>query len=237
MADNKPPSFCPSCGRMLDLVLPECAHCGTRIARVAKKRKKSGLPIPWGLLIMLGLYFGGIFAFTQYEFYNSPQYIAARHMRAAEQLLGPNNGRTAKLPELTEALDHLLEALKQLPEDEWCHEQVEQVVIRLQERGHRMSSEKQRLLDSLSMRFKRAEESSKPMLWVGARDIWDFNSIADLPDKIIRYSWVGGLLIFVFWLYVRLQDRKRRDAFLDDKDEERREELEELGSHRRGAGR
>lgn len=218
---------------MLDLVLPECAHCGTRIARGPRAQKKSRFPIPWGLFIVLGLYFGSVYAFTQYEFYNSPEYVAARHMRAADQLMGPNGGRTAKLPELEEALDHLLAALEKMPEDAWSHQQVEQVLIRLKERGYEVPKEKQRLLDMLARKYALADQAKRPVLIIGARDIWDFNSIAEMPDKIRRYSWFGGLLIFLIWLYIRWQDMKGADAFLDEKDDERRQELEELGAHRR----
>lgn len=84
---------------------------------VLVRRGRRRFPIPWGLFILLGLYFGGVWGFLRYEYYNAPEFKSARHLRIAGQMLGEDNGMTAESANLLEALDHLLAALSAYPDD------------------------------------------------------------------------------------------------------------------------
>ena len=233
--------WCPSCSTPLDPTQPECQHCGEvvridpreLIDDVLLSRRRRRFPVPWGLFILLGLYFGSIWLFLRYEYYNAPEYKAARHLSIALQLLGDDDGLTAEVPELLDALDHMLAALSVNPDDRFAHHRVEAVVRRLNERNVPLPDEKQKHLDALALRFRRLHELGTDLLAIGPRDMWDVDYVLEMPARIARFSIFGGLIIFVIWFYKSLQDRRYLDKLAAERMEERREEIAEAGAGRR----
>jgi hypothetical protein len=234
--------ICPTCGAELNPTEPNCPACGElvradpdeMVADILERAGKRRFPIPWGLFLLLGLYFGAVWGFLQYQYYNAPQYQAARHMRIATQLLGSDDGATADVPALLEALDHMLAALNVNPDDSLTHERIQTVVRLLKERNTVLPDDKQKLLDALALRYRRMHETSTDIVWIGPRDIWDLDSILDMPAKILRYSVIGGVVILLLWLYKTWQDHKYLERLAAERMEERREEAAaSAASHQR----
>src|SRR3990172_4889454 len=81
---------CPSCGAVLEPGAPDCPACCRFVPedeRPAKElgrvRRRLRLPIPWGLLIVLAVYFGSVWAYVHVEYCDSPRSPAARPPHAA----------------------------------------------------------------------------------------------------------------------------------------------------------
>ena len=199
---------------------------------VLVRRGRRRFPIPWGLFILLGLYFGGVWGFLRYEYYNAPEFKAARHLRIAGQMLGDDNGMTAESANLLEALDHLLAALSAYPDDPLAHQRIEAVVRRLQERNTKLPEEKQKQIDALALRYRRMNELGSELLIVGPRDLWDVDYVLEMPGRIARYSVFGGVIILLIWLYKSLQDRRYLERMAAERMEGRREEIAESSSRR-----
>ena len=199
---------------------------------VLVRRGRRRFPIPWGLFILLGLYFGGVWGFLRYEYYNAPEFKSARHLRIAGQMLGDDNGMTAESANLLEALDHLLAALSAYPDDPLAHQRIEAVVRRLQERNTKLPEEKQKQIDALALRYRRMNELGSELLIVGPRDLWDVDYVLEMPGRIARYSVFGGVIILLIWLYKSLQDRRYLERMAAERMEGRREEIAESSSRR-----
>lgn len=196
---------------------------------------KSGrrrIPIPWGLFILLGVYFGGIYFYLHYEYYNAPEYKAARHLSIALQMLGADDGLTAEVPELLETLDHLLAALTINPDDPYAHQRIETVVRRLNERNAKLPPDKQKQVDALALRYRRMNDLGSSLIVIGPRDMWDVDYVLEMPGRIARYSIVGGLFIFVIWFYKAWQDRQYLERIAAERMEQRREESAAAGEGR-----
>lgn len=248
-------SRCPECGEYLDESLPECAECGAAVKgdevdfdvggygkkgqKIHKKahhkldQQKPRMHVPWGLFIILALYFGGVWGYVRYEYYYSPKYIAAKHLRSADQLLGGGDGGRVSLDALKDALDHLIQALNAFPEDTWTQTRIEGVVRHLKERGEKLTKDQQHTVDSLALTYRRNQDAKTSFLPIGARDIWDVDSVLDMPNTMMRNSVVGGLFILAFWLYRTIQDRKHLHALALERDAYRSEEIDDLGVHRK----
>ncbi len=202
------------------------------IEDVLVRRGRRRFPIPWGLFILLGLYFGGVWGFLRYEYYNAPEYKAARHLRIAGQMLGEDNGMTAEASDLLKALDHLLAALSAYPDDPLAHQRIEAVVRRLQERNTKLPGEKQKQIDALALRYRRMNERGSELLIVGPRDLWNVDYALEMPGRIARYSVFGGVIILLIWIYKSWQDRRYLERMVAERMEGRREEIAESSSRR-----
>jgi len=231
---------CPNCGANLDPTEPECPMCGELVRAdpdeimqdILERHGRKRFPVPWGLLILLGLYFGGVYAFLHFQYYESPEYQSAKHLRIAEQLLGEDEGETAKVPDLLQAFDHLTTAVNLQPENRWGHQRIELVVRLLRERNTKLPTDKQRLLDALSLRYAHFAQGRDTALLVEVHQIWDLDEISAMPAKVARWSVVGGAFILLAWLYKTWQDRRYLSRLSTERMEGRREELADLGQHR-----
>src|SRR5205823_9703583 len=102
------------------------------MAPVEKKRQP--FPIPWGLLVALGIYALAVLGFVWWRYWSSPQYQAAEQYDAAIRILGVDDGRKAPPDKLVEAYEHLLEAGRLMPEIRELHEHAEALNSRFVER-------------------------------------------------------------------------------------------------------
>lgn len=189
--------------------------------------------MPWGLIVLLVLYFGGIWLYVRLEYHHSPRFQAARHLRDASLLLGGDDGHTAPLEDLQKALDHLLAALSVYTDDPWAHQRLEQVIRRLKERKATLSREQQGSADALSQVYRRLQERRAAILLVGAYDLWDVDAVLNAPQEIMTKSVYGGLLIVLFWMYRARQERRLLGRMALDRQDERQRDLEELDQHRK----
>ncbi len=69
-----------------------------------------------------------------------------------------------------------------------------------------------------------AIESRKPILLVGARDIWDIDALEELPRKIVNYSLIGAIVLLFFGILRSWMLRRKYDQMADKRIEERRVE-------------
>ena len=236
--------LCPHCGAHVNPTLPDCPECHREVpesAREAAARpqdpvqrgKKIKWPVPWGLFIMLGVYFGLVSLLTHWEYVRSPEYLASRSLRTAAQLLGSDDGRTVEKDKLLDALAALLEAIRQVPDNPYPYQQVEVVARRLEERKVKVPQEMKRELDVLGGRYRAIQDSRKSFMPIGARDIWDIDELSTVPGRIAKRSAVGGLIIFVIWLYRALQERKHAIEMELVRQAERRKDLRNLAGPKR----
>lgn len=168
-------------------------------------RRRLRLPIPWGLLIVLAVYFGSVWAYVRVEYCDSPQYAAARSLQRAELLLGRDDGLTAEISALFEALDHLLRATRAVPDDGGTLQRIEIAVRRLRERGVKLPRDTQAQIDGMSLRLRDAQASRKAVLLIGARDLWDVDGLLAAPQRIYRQSLLGAAFIVLLWIYKTVQ--------------------------------
>jgi hypothetical protein len=226
---------CPHCGARLDPTLPDCPQCQRDAAEATFNEQKDPVarwrkwPVPWGLLCMLGLYFAAVLFYTRYEYFHSPAYRSSRHLLIVAKLLGDDDGLTSKKEELLEALDNLLAAIDIVPDDTWSQQQVEVLTRRLDERHVKIPQGMRQRLDSLGHRYRAIQDSRRSEFPVGARDIWDLDAPGNWAASVARRTTLGALVVFVFWLYKTLQDRKHRVSLELARQTERRKELRDLG--------
>jgi hypothetical protein len=233
---------CPHCGASLDPTQPDCPECHREVPEAnleaaekdpVKRAKKHKWPVPWGLLAMLALYFGGVWFYSNWEYRSSPEYNASRHLRIAAQLLGENDGRTADKKVLLEALDNLIAAVKYKPDNIFAQERVQVVERRLLERNVKLDLERRQIVDALAMRYRAAQDRRTSFMPIGARDIWDVEALTDLPGRVARRTAFGALVIVVVWLYKTLQDRKHMSSLELQRQDERRRDLRDIAGPKR----
>ncbi len=228
---------CPFCGAKVRADALDCPSCQTPLDTEDDTHvdgpPRRQLGVPWGLLIVLGIYFLSVLGISEYQKRTSPTYQAALHVREAMKVLGKDGGETAPTDELFGALDHLIKALGHLPEDLWCHDRVEQVARRLVERRVAIPRETQRTLDALANRYRQAREAKHFFAPIGPRDVWDFDAATRGPAKVLQWSLAGAGLIIALWLYAALGSRKRLEALAQERRQERRKDVARLGDFRR----
>lgn len=246
------PSDCAECQGALDPYLPDCPHCGARVegesdthhdrdivvhrdagGNVAEVRRRWRLHVPWGLFIILGLYGAAAYGYVQYSDRTSPETRAAQHLMAAERILGPDNGDSAKSEDLLAAYRHLIEALALTPADAWGHTQLERVGWALARRGQKPPPDLKRQADFLGAQWSHIQQDRSSQFPESPRERFGFDAIEDSAGRLRQYLLYGGAVILLFWIYREFQEYK----FLHKRDDEhelvRRDELRALDSHRR----
>lgn len=91
--------------------------------------------MPWGLLVVLGLYAGLVTAYVWATWWNSPGYRAAQSYEAAQAILGVDDGRACSEQDLEQALRLVLEAARLVPEEHRLAEHVERLRWRYEEQA------------------------------------------------------------------------------------------------------
>lgn len=234
------PLRCPHCGESLNPIEPECPGCGDLIpewdrveaADPAERARRRRLPIPWSLLVLLGLYLAAVWGYTHWSRVNSPEYRAAQHLGAVEDFFDKGRAATATREELLWALDHLLAVLRLFPEDRWCHQRVESVVLQLQLRKARIDPSIQREIEALGDRARRRAEGRTSFALVGPRDIWDLDRVERMPAEFAKPALVGSLLIVLVWGWIAFQNRRHLAVQEMERQEARRKEIAAAGAHR-----
>jgi hypothetical protein len=233
---------CPTCGASLDPTQPDCPECHREVPEEnlaaaekdpVKRARKVKWPIPWGLLAMLAIYFGGVWFYTNWEYKNSPEYNASRHLRIAAQLLGDDDGKTVGKQVLTEAMDHLIAAVKLRPDNTFAWQRVELVRVRMVERKLKLNPEQQQIIDAQGMRYRADQDRKTSFMPIGARDIWDVEAVTSLPGQVAKRTLFGALIIVVIWIYKTLQDRKHTTSMALERQDERRRDLRDIAGPKR----
>lgn len=245
------PSYCAECNGSLDPYLPDCPHCGAQVDhdghghhdsdivvhRGRDKKIEVGrkwkFHVPWGLFLVLGLYAAGAYSYVQYTNSTSPQTLAAKHLAVAEDILGKDNGESAKSDQLQVAYQELIDALTITPEDAWGHQQLEVVTWELNRRGQKPPAELKRRGDFLAASWQNMQAAKTSQLPESPRERFGLDELEDSASRAKRYIALGSLIIILLWAYKEFQDYKFMHRREDEHEVLHREELLDLGSHRR----
>lgn len=245
------PSYCAECNGALDPYLPDCPHCGAHaeqdpdthhdrelVVHRGRDRKlevgrKWKIHVPWGLFIVLGLYGAGAYAYVEYTNQTSPETRAGKHLLVAERILGKDNGETAKSDQLQVAYAEIVAALTLTPDDAWGHQELEKVGWELGRRGLRPPAELVRRANFLAASWQNEQASKRSQLPESPVERFGLDTFEDEATRLKRYLGLGSVIIIALWAYKEFQDYK----FIHKRDDEHellhREELRELGSHRK----
>lgn len=169
------------------------------------------LPVPWGLLVALGLYALSVLGYVWATWWRSPDYIAAEHYTAAREILGPKQGRGVGREGLLSAYTHLLEAARLKPEVKSFHEQLESLNWRFDERGWAVPQELRNRAEAVALTWMNIQKANAPILVIGVRDRgWAPDQLLEGPRRIAMWSPVGGLLIIALWASLKFNARTAR---------------------------
>lgn len=175
---------------------------GIPAAKVNPVRQR--FPVPWGLLIALGVYavMVGFYVYTTY--WNSPGYQAARHWNDAQELLGVDEGRSCSRQNLEAAFVHLLEVGRLVPEEKWIHERIEAVRWRFEERKFKLDPDLKNRAEAVSMLYDRIRQNRQAVLVVGVRDRgWAPEQMLAGPSRAVMWAIPGGVVICLVWAWWR----------------------------------
>lgn len=223
--------FCPRCSEILDPSKPTCPRCGEQVQYdpdeimmdLALKARKRSL-IPWGLIFFFAVYICGVYVFINYYYKQTPEYQAALHYDVGDRILGDDDGKTAETEQLFIALDEYIKGTQITPGQDYGYQRIETIQHRFYERKIKLNDQQQRDLDRLNRMRASIIQSRKPMLLVGARDIWDIDALEELPRKIVNYSLVGAIVLLFFGILRSWMLRRKYDQMADKRIEERRVE-------------
>jgi len=126
-----------------------------------------------------------------------------------------------------------VEALTLTPEDGWGQQELEKVSWAMARRGTKPPADLKRRADFIAAAWQADQASKRSQLPEGPRERFGFDALEDKAVRLQRYIGLGGVVIFLLWIYREFQDYK----FLHKRDDEhellRRDELRELDAHRR----
>ncbi len=182
------------------------------MARAALARASSGVPVPWGLFVSLGLYGLAVVGYVYLSYWRTPEYQAAAHFQEAVERLGPNRGRAVSREQLLEGYEHLLEAARLMPEAKPLHDQVQELQWVAEERRIAIPEELRRRAEAVAAVWHRIETERQPTMVVGVRDRgWAPDQLLAGPGRVVKWSVPGALLIVVAWAYRRFGSRRGGD--------------------------
>jgi len=177
------------------------------------KQQRQPFPVPYGLFIVLAVYALCVAGYVWATYWSSPEYVAAEHVVAANQLLGVDDGRKASQATLTEAYQHYLEAARLMPRVKELHERTEAMRWRFEERGFKMEHDLKMRAEAVAAVWDRIQREEQPMLVVGLRDRgWQPAQLLDGPGRTFLYSLPGALVIVVVWAWLRFSGKKVRQT-------------------------
>ncbi len=193
-----------------------------------------GLPIPYGLFVVLGLYALSVVGFVYLRYWSSPRWMAARHVEEAMVLLGSDSGRTTPPAELVVAYEHLLEAARLQPRIWALHDELERLNWRFEERNLDQPQELRRRAEAVAVLFQREKLKEENALLLDTRSRgWDRRTLLAGPATAFLWSSIGAVLIIAVWLYLRFVKKEVKE---EEKAEHRAgvaRDVEELGRFRR----
>jgi hypothetical protein len=196
--------------------------------------KKRG--VPWGLLVVLGLYAVLVTGYVWATWWNSPGYQAAKRYHAALALLGVDDGRTCSEHDLERALEQVLEAARLLPEEHRLAEHVERLRWRYEERHLKLPLDLARHAEAVSASARQVERAREGWLPISSRERgWAVDQLLAGPRQVGLWALPGAVLILIGWAYLRFGERavRARDHEAHLRGIER--EVAEMGVARRPA--
>ncbi len=174
--------------------------------------KRRAFVIPYGLLVALGVYGLLVLLYVWRTYWNSPEYLAAEHLAAANELVGDDDGKKASKDTLTQAYVHYLEAARLMPRITFLHKRVEAMRWRFEERGFKMDHDLQMRAEAVAMLWQRIQQEQEPMLVVGARDRgWNAAAMLEGPQQTVLYSLPGLVAIAGIWAALRYSARRVKE--------------------------
>lgn len=227
--------FCPSCAEIIDARDTVCPRCGAEVqfdaneilADLALKARKKSI-IPWGLIIFFALYLVGVKVFVDNYYKQTAEYRAAVKFRDGDILLGDDDGKTIDDQRLAQAFTAFVEGTKLSPREEYGHMRLQTIMVRLNERNLKLTDNQRRELDLLAKLRAMEIERRKPILLIGARDIWDIDALEELPAKLFRYSLFVAIFLMTLMMVRSWLQRRHYDQLASEKIEQRRvEEMDE----------
>jgi hypothetical protein len=196
-------------------------------------KKRQPFPVPWGLLIALGIYFLCVTAFTWWRYWSSPEYQAATHYAEAVEILGVDDGRKCAPDQLIEAYEHLLEAGRLMPDVKELHERAERLNWRFEERHIKQPIELRHRAEANANVWLANEQKRAPMLVVGVRDRgWAPDQLIDGPATVFKWSFLGVLVIVIIWAYGNWNAKRIRAREHEADLVQVEREVKELGGQR-----
>lgn len=198
---------------------------------------KPKFPVPYGLFIVLGVYALCVYGYIWANYWNRPEYKAALGYARALMVLGVDDGRKCTEAQLTEAFEATLEAARLMPDERMLVDHLESLRHRFEERHFKIKPELVKKVEMMAANTMRIEQERKAWLVVGSRDRgWAPDQLLGGPERVVLWSFPGGVLIMAFWAYTRLSGKAARDKDHEADLKSAEREVEELGDFRRGLG-
>lgn len=202
-----------------------------------KPLQKIPFSVPWGLFIVLGLYAAAVYMYIWTNYWDSPEYKAARSYARALALLGDGDGRRCSEADLNQAFKLTMEAAVLLPDERGLVQHLEDLRHRFEERHLKLNKEWVNQVEMMSARTLKREQERQSIGVVGVRDKgWHPEQLLAGPERVVLWSTPGAVLIIAFYTYTRLNRRahlaKEHEAQLKAQEKE----IEDLGRFRARIG-
>ena len=177
----------------------------SRIAAAKVNLVRQPIPIPWGLMIALGIYALLALGYVWGTYWNSPVYQAAEHLEAAIGILGVDDGKTCPRPKLEEAFVHLLEAGRLVPQERWIQTRIEAIRWRFDERHFKLSEDLKMRSESVAMMHERIQSASAHsyMVVTERERGWAPDQLLAGPGRVLWWAIPGGAVICLVWAWWR----------------------------------
>jgi hypothetical protein len=194
-------------------------------AETETRRRLPGMP--WGKLVVVVVYLvvgGGILL---YEHHASEAARIARHLRAADRLLGERGGAGASVEELLQAAEHYLEALTLDLHLDLAQRRLDVIKRRLEERRSPMPDEMSRRHAAISARAQMERAQARSGFWsqlpITPRERFGLDD-HEAKMRRNRYFYLGGFTILLGWMIIRgswrgLSGRETRGPMGDPDDD------------------
>lgn len=206
-------------------------------AEAEPKKQKIPFSFPWALLVLLGLYAAGVYMYIWVNYYDSPEYKAARSYARALALLGDGDGRRCSEENLNQAFKLTMEAAVLLPENRDLIDHLESLRHRFDERKLKLNKEWVNQVEMMSARALKRDQERQSIGVVGVRDKgWHPEQLLAGPERVVMWSIPGAVLIVAFYAYTRFNRRAYLQREHEEKLKSQEKEVEELGHFRRRIG-
>lgn len=201
------------------------------------KLQKIPFSFPWALVVLLGLYAAGVYMYIWVNYYDSPEYKAARSYARALALLGDGDGRRCSEENLNQAFKLTMEAAVLLPENRELIDHLESMRHRFDERHLKLNKEWVNQVEMMSARTLKREQERQNIGVVGVRDKgWHPEQLLEGPERVVMWSIPGAVLIIAFYTYTRFNRRARLAQEHEEQIRAQEKEIQDLGRFRTRIG-
>ncbi len=192
-------------------------------------------PIPWALLIALGVYALLVPVYMYFQYWSTPEYEAVEHLDAARQILGTTGGHGIRRAQLEKAYGELLEVARLFGGDEVTLHELEELNARFEEKGWKIPDELQRRAEALGTLARKKAAEEQPVLAVGLRQRgWDPAAIKAGPGHALWGALFGALLIALIYASIRFSVHRVHEREHLEEVLRTEKEVAELGVWRQG---